>query len=180
MTRKATWLTTSGITGLTLPGMIEEPAWTAGRRISPKPARGPEDSRRRSLQIFDSLTAIALEHAREQDKGAHVRRRLDQVGGEHHRLARGTREFLDGERGVARVGVDAGADRRRAEVDLAEQGRRFPQTVDVLLHRRVKRIELLAKRHRHSVLQLGAADLQHVGEFDRLGLERIGKLLQRL
>ena len=40
--------------------MIEEPAWTGGKRISPKPARGPEDSRRRSLQIFDSFTAIRL------------------------------------------------------------------------------------------------------------------------
>ena len=29
--------TASGITGLTLPGMIDEPAWRGGRRISPKP-----------------------------------------------------------------------------------------------------------------------------------------------
>ena len=57
MTSKATWLTTSGITGLTLPGMIEEPACIAGRLISPSPARGPLDSRRRSLQVFESFTA---------------------------------------------------------------------------------------------------------------------------
>ncbi len=31
ITSKATWLTTSGITGLTLPGMIEEPACTGGQ-----------------------------------------------------------------------------------------------------------------------------------------------------
>ena len=57
---KATWLTTSGMTGLTLPGMMLEPAWTAGRLISLKPARGPDDSSRRSLQILDSLTATRL------------------------------------------------------------------------------------------------------------------------
>ena len=34
MTSKATWLTTSGITGLTLPGMMLEPACTGGRLIS--------------------------------------------------------------------------------------------------------------------------------------------------
>ena len=45
------------MTGLTLPGMIEDPGCTAGSRISPKPVRGPEDSSRRSLQIFESLTA---------------------------------------------------------------------------------------------------------------------------
>ena len=38
--------------------MIEEPACTGGRRISLKPERGPDDSSRRSLQIFDSFTAM--------------------------------------------------------------------------------------------------------------------------
>ena len=60
ITSKATWLTTSGITGLTLPGMMLEPACTGGRLISPSPARGPEDSSRRSLQLLESLTAIRL------------------------------------------------------------------------------------------------------------------------
>ena len=50
-------LTTSGITGFTLPGMIDEPGCMAGRLISRRPARGPEESRRRSLQILDSLIA---------------------------------------------------------------------------------------------------------------------------
>ena len=55
----ATWLTISGITGLTLPGMMLEPACRAGSRSSPKPACGPEDSSRRSLQIFETFTACA-------------------------------------------------------------------------------------------------------------------------
>ena len=41
MTSMAAWLTASGITGFTLPGMIDEPACRCGRRISPKPASGP-------------------------------------------------------------------------------------------------------------------------------------------
>ena len=60
ITSNAIWLTTSGITGLTFPGMMEEPACMAGRLISPSPARGPEDSRRKSLQVFESLTATRL------------------------------------------------------------------------------------------------------------------------
>ncbi|GAQ68277.1 hypothetical protein SsS58_08736 [Streptomyces scabiei] len=60
ITSKATWLTTSGITGLTLPGMIDEPACTGGRLISLSPARGPEESSRRSLHVFDSFTATRL------------------------------------------------------------------------------------------------------------------------
>src|SRR5699024_11823517 len=59
-TLKHTWLTTSGITGLTLPGIIEEPAWRGGKLISPRPARGPEDRRRKSLHIFDSFIAVRL------------------------------------------------------------------------------------------------------------------------
>ena len=57
ITLNATWLTTSGITGFTLPGMIDEPGCIGGRLISFSPVRGPDESRRRSLQIFDSLTA---------------------------------------------------------------------------------------------------------------------------
>ena len=60
ITLKQTWLTTSGMIGLTLAGMIEEPAARSGRRISPRPARGPEDSSLRSLQILESLTARRL------------------------------------------------------------------------------------------------------------------------
>ena len=52
--------TSSGITGLTLPGMIDEPGCSAGRLISARPARGPEASRIRSLAIFESLIATLL------------------------------------------------------------------------------------------------------------------------
>ena len=51
---------TSGMTGFTLPGMIDEPFCRAGRLISPKPVRGPDDIRRRSLAIFESVTAHVL------------------------------------------------------------------------------------------------------------------------
>ena len=62
MTRKQTMLTTSGITGLTLPGMIDEPGCLAGRLISRRPQRGPDDSSRRSLQTFESLMARLFMH----------------------------------------------------------------------------------------------------------------------
>ena len=52
--------TTSGITGLTLPGMIEEPFCSSGRNSSPMPARGPEPISARSFAIFVSETAITF------------------------------------------------------------------------------------------------------------------------
>src|SRR5438874_10943295 len=56
-TRATTIVIDSMITGLTLPGMIELPGCTSGRVISPRPARGPEANQRRSLPIFQRLTA---------------------------------------------------------------------------------------------------------------------------
>src|SRR5690348_10000060 len=44
----------SGMTGLTLPGMIDEPGCNAGNSISARPASGPEFIQRRSLEIFIS------------------------------------------------------------------------------------------------------------------------------
>ena len=55
-----TWSTTSGSTGLTLPGMIEEPFCSSGRNSSPMPARGPEPISARSLAILVSETAITF------------------------------------------------------------------------------------------------------------------------
>ena len=48
----------SQITGLTLPGMIEEPGCRSGRAISPRPVFGPEPIQRRSLLIFMSENAM--------------------------------------------------------------------------------------------------------------------------
>ena len=50
----------SGITGLTFPGMIEDPGCSAGNSISPSPASGPEFIQRRSLAIFISAQAATL------------------------------------------------------------------------------------------------------------------------
>ncbi len=58
MMSKQIWLTISGMTGLTLPGMIDEPGCILGRLISFRPVRGPEDSRRKSLQILEILVAL--------------------------------------------------------------------------------------------------------------------------
>ena len=48
------------MTGLTFPGMIEEPGCTSGRSSSKRPARGPEPSQRMSLAIFIRETATVL------------------------------------------------------------------------------------------------------------------------
>src|SRR6476620_706494 len=57
---KQIWLTSSGMTGLTLPGMIDEPGCIGGRLISFNPQRGPDESQRRSLQILEICTAARL------------------------------------------------------------------------------------------------------------------------
>ena len=57
MTCAPTWVTASGMTGLTLPGMIELPGCRSGSRISPRPVRGPLPIQRRSLAILIRATA---------------------------------------------------------------------------------------------------------------------------
>ena len=71
--------TDSAMTGLTLPGMIDEPGWTAGSSISPIPARGPEPSQRMSLAIFSRLTAIVLQRPAGRDHAVDRALRLEVV-----------------------------------------------------------------------------------------------------
>ena len=60
MTCAAAINTDSAITGLTLPGMIEDPGCVSGNVISPIPHRGPEASRRMSEAILVRLTAMVF------------------------------------------------------------------------------------------------------------------------
>ena len=55
-----TCVTTSGITGFTLPGMIEVPFWSSGSAISASPARGPEPRKRMSFATLISETATVF------------------------------------------------------------------------------------------------------------------------
>ena len=63
-TRAATWFTDSHSTGLTLPGMIDDPACSSGSSSSASPADGPLASSRMSLAIFVSATAMAAQPGR--------------------------------------------------------------------------------------------------------------------
>ena len=60
MTCAATIAAASGITGLTLPGMMLLPGWRSGSAISARPASGPLFIQRRSFAIFMMLTAVVL------------------------------------------------------------------------------------------------------------------------
>ena len=50
----------SHITGLTLPGMIDEPGCRSGRMTSKKPQRGPEPNQRMLLAMLNKLMAMVL------------------------------------------------------------------------------------------------------------------------
>src|SRR6476620_61497 len=54
----------SGMTGLILPGMIEDPGWRPGRFTSAKPVLGPEEIRRRSLEMR-MISSARLRNAEE-------------------------------------------------------------------------------------------------------------------
>ncbi len=60
ITCAATMVAASGITGLTLPGMMLLPGCRAGSAISASPASGPLFIQRKSLAIFMRLTAITF------------------------------------------------------------------------------------------------------------------------
>ena len=162
-TRAATWFTDSHSTGLTLPGMIDDPAWSSGRRSSASPVDGPLASSRMSLAILVSADGEA----------AQPRRRLGQRALPalvDHRVARRAQRQagLGGERGDHRGGepgrsVDAGADGGAAERQLAEHVDVGPRAGERGIEQSRPRVGLLADRHRRGVHQVGAAGLDDVG-----------------
>ena len=164
MTAKAIWFTTSGITGFTLPGMIDDPACRGGRRISAKPACGPLESSRRSLQIFDSFTAVrrSTAEAWRNPPASHVASKRCAAGVTGSPLSARRcsidRLAVPGRRG------HPGSDRRGAEAASRAGAGGLSDPRDVLAHGHGEGRELVAERHGHGVLQLRAPDLPHVGE----------------
>ncbi len=73
---------------------------------------------------------------------------------------------------VLRMRRDAGADRGRAEVDLAQLTHHMLEAETLLGERNRERLELLPQRHGRGVLQLRAADLHDAGELAALGMKR--------
>ena len=74
MTSKATWLTTSGITGLTLPGMIEDPAWTGGQIDLAEAGARARGQQPQVVADLGQLHGAPLEHAGQLHEGARRRR----------------------------------------------------------------------------------------------------------
>ena len=109
-------------------------------------------------------------------EGAAILRRLDQVRRGDHGNAGYVAQLLANQARIIGMGVDAGADRGRAHVDLAHQKHGFLQPQFVFAeHHRIGR-EFLAERHRDGVLQLGPSHLDDVLELLGLRLERPAQL----
>ena len=125
MTCAQTMVADSAMTGLTLPGMMEDPGWTSGSAISPIPARGPDPSQRRSLHIFIRLTATVLSAPGCADYGVDGALRLEVVVGFGEGDVGSFSEFGDDAFGEFGMHTDAGADGGAAKRKgwLVRQGR---------------------------------------------------------
>ena len=165
--------------GLTLPGMIEEPGSFSGSEISPMPERGPEPMQANVVGDLEQPGGEARERAlREHERvvGGErlelVRRRGEGEGGQLRDL-RG--EGLGEERMRVEPGPDCGAALRQRK----KPGKRRRDARDPERHLRGIAGEFLAERHRRRVLEMGAADLDDVGEGFRLVVEGAVKVAQR-
>ena len=152
-------MTDSHSTGLTLPGMIDDPACSSGSRSSPRPAAGPLASSRMSLAIFVSATATA-------------RRPLDAspsapwppwctIG---FGVVRSGKPGLGGQRPDDRGGeavgcIDPGADGGAAERELSEGGDVRDRTVERAFEQAGPRVGLLTHRDGCRVHQVRAPGL---------------------
>ena len=129
--RKQDWLVTSGITGLTLPGMIEEPGCSCGRLISDRPQRGPLGEQTNVVADLRELHGEALDGRGQRNVGAAVARGGDEVFAVLEVDAGDFSKLLDCESRVIRVSRHAGADGGSAEVDHLEVFLRFADDLRV-------------------------------------------------
>ena len=103
---------------------------------------------------------------------------LELVGGGLERQLGQGRHFLGEFFRKARLGVEAGADRRAALGQLVDRGQGLLDAADAVLDGRDIAGEFLAQRQWRGVLGVGTADLDDVGPFLCLVIQRVAQLLQ--
>ena len=152
--------------------MIELPGSFSGRLSSPNPQRGPEASQRTIVGDLHERGGERLERAVRSHQRIVCRQRGELVGGAPKRQTAVRREFRRDAIAECRVGVETRAHRRAADRQFAERGNGSRD-------RRLRVVQLchvagefLAQRQGRCILQVGAADLDDVGEGDRFRLER--------
>ena len=160
------------MTGLTLPGMIEEPFCSSGRKISPMPARGPEPISAMSLAILVSDTATTFSAPDSSTSASRLAWASNgSAGASIFSFVCLLRSLAD-LRGELRVGVQAGAGGGAAERDLADVDERAGDALLAQAHLRRVAGELLAERDGHGVHEVRAAGLHDVLELLGLARER--------
>ena len=148
ITCAATCVTTSGMTGFTLPGMIELPFWSSGSADLGEPGARAGAHEADVVRDLRQRDGDHLERARRLDDPVARRLRLEGIGGRRDRSpvslvsSSRTRAANSGMR------VEAGADRGAAERDLAEPRQRVLDARDALAHLGGVAAELLAERDR--------------------------------
>jgi len=81
--------------------------------------------------------------------------------------------------GVVGRRIEACANRRCAKVDLLDEQPGLAQPLLVFGQHHGVRAELLAERHRHGILKLGAAHLEHIRKFGSLRFESAAQVRHR-
>ena len=133
-------------------------------RISPSPERGPEASQRTSLAILVSDAASVFSAPWAKTIASCAASASNLFGAETN--GRPVRAASSAATRGAEVGrrVQAGADRRAAERQLAQVRQGGAHVRQAVVELGDPAGDLLAERERRRVLQVGAADLDDVGE----------------
>ena len=161
------------MTGLTLPGMIDDPGCFAGSRISANPVRGPEDMSSRSSMILARSTASPRSDADMSSIGA-----IDCVAWTRCSAVRSWCPVCSDNSSTTARMYSGSALRPvpyggRADVLLGEALRRLQHPCMCPPDGEGIRRELLAQPDGHRVLHMGATRLEHT-------IERHGSLGERL
>ena len=180
MTWAATIMALSAMTGLTLPGMMEEPGWTSGSAISARLARGPAPSQRMSLAIFMRLTATVFRAPLAKTVPSIALWAWKWFSVSRTSTPKRSPSFWHTLWRELGVGVDAGADGRAAQGHLGEVLAGLLYALDAALDLARVAEELLAQPDRGGVLEVRPAGLDDVVELAGTSPpERRLQLLQR-
>jgi hypothetical protein len=152
--------------------MIDDPAAPPAARFRTTRAR-THAQEAKVARDFADFDGEAAQRARVREHVAHALRHPEQIPGRLQRQTRGAGERRDHQLAVLVAGVEARADRRRADVQFLELLGALRDILSAAPHAFRVAAELLPKGDRHRVLQMRAPGLEHVHELVALACQAV-------
>ena len=161
------------MTGLILPGIIDDPGWSAGSTISAKARLGSAVHQPQVVGDLHQANRVGFQLPAQLDRGVHSSLRRKVIGGFHKRQPGRSRQTIGHVGSEVGMRIEAGAYCCTAYRQLRQSRQRGVDPASRVADLRGPPADFLAQAHRRRIHQVGAPGFHDIARFLHAAVERL-------